>query len=369
MKEYIATLPEDSTKKQKRIVWLDSAKLASIYLVILCHSHAKNMLLISFIGACVIPCFYLLSGLVAKKRKPCVELYHSFCTIMIPYFILYIISYLIQESPFIIKSLLHINKCYSVLTKDVLKSLLGMLIMIDTSYSKMQVGSLWFLPVLFYCRVLYSLVSYFAPCGKKYYIANIVLALLGALLTSPFDSVRTPCLLPVGFREYVFFMLGSFIAPVLLPLMEHYSIKAVMLKLLCGISSVILSVFILKINGSCTVNAFDFGKNIVLCYLCILLGIAGIIALSTVAILPKWTRFFSLNTLIILPFHKALCIPVLKRVLKKALPHFGDKWPPTPYAIILAILALLMCAIPIYLINRYLPIACGKALRKKQNIS
>ena len=136
---------ETTGVKTKRIAYLDMARGIGMILVVLGHVQYLSGDWIRFVTAFHMPLFFLISGILIRKKKEeekqfSVLFHKKLCSIMLPYVIFSLLSFLIESSRMLIKGLDEWNV--------VLRQLFQ-------SCCLQGVSTLWFLPALFMGELLF----------------------------------------------------------------------------------------------------------------------------------------------------------------------------------------------------------------------
>lgn len=357
-KDGVAMLP------QKRIQWIDVAKLIGIYLVILGHINMNCNELTVFIFSFHMPLFFFLSGLTAKKESVSTSFKKSIKSLIIPYVCLYLVNYLYL----VVNSYLrHPEKLEEV---GLLKPLLGMFVGVgyETEISTNICVPLWFLAGLFCCKMLFSLIHNIFS-GKNENIVQIALSVLfvvSAYLLK-INHLFIPFSLGSAFMAYPFFVIGNLFSPRINSLLTNDSNNSpktlfVAVMIIALISTIVLS----SINGRVDVNGMRFGRNVFLFYINAVVGIVFMVVLSNYIKLNKVLNIFAQNTIIILAFHGITTGLLVAPFKKLGMIDVVDEKAilPVTLAVFIALGSLLLNYVPIYIINRFCPWMLGR--KRKQ---
>jgi len=131
-----------------RYFWIDYIKVLAIFAVVLGH---MNTPFTSFIYSWHMPIFYMISGAFLKKEESHkVIILHSFKRLMIPYFVFSVIALIIEVFK---------RKLLDRVPLDVIEQLYGVIFWMDFEHLKASYAFLlWFLPSLFFARLILNYV-------------------------------------------------------------------------------------------------------------------------------------------------------------------------------------------------------------------
>lgn len=276
-------------KNEKRIQWIDSLKLFSIFLVVFGHmiAYSSNLNMIHmYIYSFHVPLFFFISGILYKNSSNFVK--KKFKSLYLPYVfwaLVFIIPYLLFSSG--IKN--------SVLDKgefSFFQLLLGVLYGIGSSIP--QNSPLWFLPTLFLVSIVYNLIDKIIVLNvdKK----NIVLLFAFFIVSLCVLLLDIP-MLPLGLNIVpimsMFFILGVAYSK------KEWLIKSDFFIIVCIFLGMFLSLF----NNEIRVMS-NYYDNFLIFMISSLFSIVGYVSLFN----KKAKKFFLSNigkdTLYILIFHK-----------------------------------------------------------------
>lgn len=350
--------------KPSRIAWLDSAKLLAMLFVAMDHNNFLDDNIDNFILAFTMPTFFFISGMTAKKRSFKEEIKKLYHGLLAPYFLLYIVTYLYSHIKLFVKFIVRPGY-FEEHWFDVPKAFIGMIITANTSFSTMEIRPLWFMPALFWCRLLYCITINIAPCGKRYIIVQFLTSILATIVTIPLGMGTQPFILPMGFRSYIFFAIGNMAFPYLKTVLTQNSHKATLLKIWGAALLLVFTIISTSFNGKGSVSVLLFGKIAPLIYLSAFAGIAFILLTVSIGELPKWTKFYSQNTLILMPFHRFFGLDLVRPICDRLVLGFDSQKETLFEVLCISILAILVSGIPIYIITKYFPFIIGKSAKKR----
>lgn len=320
----------------KRINWIDWGKAFCIYLVIIghCHIDKEDVLWVQFMSSFRIPLFFILSGILSKNALSKKSVIKNAKFLLIPYItfgciiILFhaITSHSLLSFPFYINSL------------DALLS--GM---------NANVGPIWFLPALFFCKILFYIIQEVKKYSIVLYYLIAVISTFSIYIINQ-NRINLPLFMDSGLCAIPFFIIGNKLLKIL-PVKEiknHFKFSIILLPiLLC--TTFIFSYY----NGSINISNCQYGNNIFLFYINAILGCAFIIL--TCILLDNYKNTFittiSYGTIIILGLHG-----IFLSIIQYYIPHFLGYETHT-YNVLtgmaLAFISLLMCYIMILFFDKH----------------
>ena len=161
------------TSHSRRLPFLDYAKAVAITLMVIYHTSAAYPILGSF----RMSTFLFIGGIFAKNKQTPFRnvLLKAIEQLLIPYFLLSIIAFTYcWISPVLHPEIYHTDGFSDIFKKAVV----GIFLMQDkvTSYSFMPCGPLWFLPALFWCRIVFHFWLKMGNLKYKWVLRIILLA-------------------------------------------------------------------------------------------------------------------------------------------------------------------------------------------------
>jgi fucose 4-O-acetylase-like acetyltransferase len=350
----IDNLRFNNANQPKRILWVDFAKVIGIWLVSLGHLHIRADI-IAFIFSFHMPLFFYISGYLEKEYSLKKTLTKGLYGLIIPYIILYGLSFLVWIPSRILwhKELFENTSAIKVLF---LKPILGMLLGVgyDTNYSTMMNIPLWFLVGLFIVKILHKLFLIMAKNNMKIYFSFNVIIILVILLLKHV-SIDLWFSVDSAFLAFPFFSLGYYTHKTTSNkiLLEKLT-RNKMYGLLIATAGAVIAIFLSAVNGRVDINQFNFGNNIFLFYITALFGISMVIGVSIIYCKNRFIiNKIASGTVLILAFHGYAAAPIIRIIgmYSKELPlHIG---------IPISILCTLIMAIPIIFVQKYIPIILG----------
>lgn len=255
---------------KKRIAYIDIAKGIAIWLMIVGHMEISELTRI-YIYSFHMPLFFMMSGMFFKKERSFMEsLKTSTRTLLMPYFIFSFINLSIcWISPY-----LHPELYYEMHGKDVLiAAIKGMFIGSDqiTPTSFMPLGALWFLISLFTIQVISSALSKMIKKDVAFVFIStcISICLFFVIKTNALFSIRSTMMaLP-------FYVWGYYL--------RSFNIQNIPYKDVSSIAMILYFIFIIPLNGFCTIDECIYGKSIILFYLNAVIGTIMVLSLCSTA--------------------------------------------------------------------------------------
>jgi fucose 4-O-acetylase-like acetyltransferase len=352
------------TTSEKRLLWLDYAKLISVAMVAFVHIPLAegDKSWHCFATAIDVNIFFIISGFLAKTESVRTTLKKTKKSLLTPYLCLYLITYtywLQFLSPFL-------PECDDTFLDKFIKPMLGLFIgepAKPSDFYQFTNGSLWFLIGLFLCKIMFSaIVSVFKKATE---LALAVSVLLAITFTYYFAQTDYNLLFSLdsaimGFPLFVFgYYLKRLIDSISLNKFQLLALSAV-----CLVSVWLLSQW----NGEVHISRCIYGRNLAAYYLVAVVGSIGLLAFtmlfSTIRI--PLLLYLGESTILIMAFHTIIfsIIRMLYSVLVGA--NMRDVtiaflnginvW----IALVLVIITVISSLIPIYVINRYFPFVVGK---------
>lgn len=292
---------------KKEYTWINLGRLLGIFSVILGHLWLNNSKVTIYIYSFHMPFFFFLSGFVFKKRKIKDVIIKGFHKLIIPYLLIFPITYvwwLFTTFPS------HPELYENTVMDKFVKPLLGFFIANgrDTSISIMPNKPLWFLPSLFFTRIIFS----FFISQKNILHFLFVFFILGCTYFINKTSFFIPFGITPVFPMYLFFLLGYLSRDIY----KYITSFNKYLLFLVGILISVIFFFICQLNGRVDVASLYLGK-IYLFYINSFLEIIGLmfILISLECFEKKVVMFRILysNTLLIMAF-QGIFISIVNRV-------------------------------------------------------
>lgn len=346
---------------KKRLNYFDMAKGIGIFLVILGHLQGEYFFSLSpvFSPLCVwifsfhMPLFFIISGMLINYKNDTEKdlktlIFKRFKSIGVPYLWFSLFYFLAVVFAYIkgnigIDTL--ITQVYYVL------SLYGMSV-------------LWFLPALFMGEVLFLfLIKKFG--GKVTAIIVTALTTLAEMFNLllkkvPGDTVlrRGLCELATTFLRPIF--VCSFVALGYLIFSFFKNHEKINIKeLALGIVMIVANFFLHKLNGSVDFRSLVFG-NILLYYVCALLGSVGLILLCKNIPNIKPVSTFGASSLIVMAVHNNETVLYYSMKLAMYVNQFVTRARGYISYLVIVLAILVFCDIMMYLINHFFGFIIGK---------
>lgn len=324
----------------KRVNWIDWAKVIGIYFVVLGHTqfNASNMMYKDLIYSFHMPLFFILSGYLFNIGSDFSNFVKkNVISLIIPYILLNLIVFAIFYL-----SRYYLNELsFSQLKTPIYSFLIG--------HGHAPAGPTWFLICLFFVRIysffilklktVYQTVILFASPIIAYIIAyqlkiDIYFAIDSSLVALPF------------------FMIGYYLKKYNTLDCVNSSYK----QLVFVIISFIVLLFLCSIQGRVDIHACNFGNYPILYYPQTLIGSFMIIMFSMLfnKIENKFIKNISSGTLIILAFH-----PHMPYWIYRITNHFYPIQINLTNNIIISVLIILILYYPILFVKKYFPVLIG----------
>lgn len=340
-----------TVSQTNRILWVDYARLIGIYLVILGHLNLRSNGINAFINSFHMQLFFLLGGF-CFNRSDFLSIFKKSCRgLLIPYVFFYIVCY-----PYWAAKKYFQDHLEMTVINYVIKPFLGFLygVVYDTECSFMVIGAAWFLLALFFIRLFAALILKLP--NPLQLLAVVGSASLGFVLNSL--GIMLPFSINVSLLCVPIFLCGYYAKSAINRYLLISSWSKIIVIAVCICCLYTLS----SENGMFHVSDGVFGNVIWLYYINALLG-GGIIILIS-SLFTKENRFLlflSKNTIIIMFFEVYAFAPfkiLMQRVL--SVPYGVQDFMPLWMGGLIALISLCLCAIPCYIINRWLPWCIGR---------
>lgn len=351
---------------QTRLKYFDMAKGIGIFLVILGHFQGDYFYSLSpvFSPLCVwifsfhMPLFFIISGMLIRYKNDTekdmrVLVSRRFRGIMVPYLWFSLFYYLMVVFAFIkgnIGTETLLTQGYYVL------SLYGMSV-------------LWFLPALFMGELLFLfIIKRFG--GKVTAVIVTALTTIASTLNFLLKKVSCETILSERLCELAVTLLRpifvcSFVALgyLIFSFFKHYE-KINFIELAIGLAMIIANIFLHKLNGSVDFRSLVMG-NLLLYYICALLGSIGLILICKNIPDIKPISFFGASSLIVMAVHNNETILYLGMKLAMYVNQFVTRAKGYISYLTVLLVVLAFCIIMIYLINHFFGFIIGKPRNKK----
>lgn len=358
----------------KRLKYFDMAKGIGVFLVLLGHLQGDSFFSLSpyvlpfctWIFSFHMPLFFIISGMLINYKKDSDKdmstlISRRFKGIMVPY-LWFSLFYFLVVVVALFKGTIKINTL--LVQAWYVISLYGM-------------NVLWFLPTLFLGEILF-LYIYKRFAGKITAIFITTLTTIASTLNFLLDrfepetafverltELATVILRPVFACSFI--ALGFFIFSLLKQREKFNS-----LELLAGVAMTIANVFLHRLNGGVDFRSLVF-NNLLLYYVCALLGSVGLILICKNVPDIKPVSAFGASSLIVMAVHNNETVLYLGLKLSMIVNQYITRARGyISYALVVLVI-LLYCVIMIYLINRFFgfiiakPSPFDKIIENKKN--
>jgi fucose 4-O-acetylase-like acetyltransferase len=337
-----------------RILWIDFAKVAGIWLVALGHMPIDAYLLI-IIYSFHIPLFFFLSGYLEKDKKIWESLIIGVKTLIIPYVILYALNYLWSFPYFLLRNPEFVKEVtiYNVLIEPLLGMLFGE--GRNTTISSMINPVLWFLIGLFLVKMIHAVLRRITKNLVVYALgAFIILGIAYVLKRQNIDLLFS---VDSALMAFPFFSIGYLLKQKhLLEWLGDTQTKFLLRNIVLVVAGFTLLAIVAPFNGQTDVNSFNYGKNIVLYYIFACIGILSVLLLSSLyKHLNKVITILAGGTIVIMAFHRNI-FGLLYRIF--GVDTDGSLINPATGGL-LALANILLFVIPLIIIKKYFPILTG----------
>lgn len=253
---------------QHRIHWIDWSKCILIYFVVLAHYGGIPSFVDNWICAFHMPAFFMISGFLHKELPLTVSLQKNVKRLLIPALLFSLICWAHTIAVDIIKQI------PLTMDENFYKPLLG-LIRYDRPNAMPQCGVIWFLEVLFICKLVIDYVGRYRSERVLIYISIVCIILTGFIYWCNLNDKSWSFLLQRSFASFPFVAIG-YIAKRNELLNKFRQIG--------WLPFVFASLYIIgvMVNGRVGIASWRFGHSIMLYY-----GIALLGCLSFFSIIKK----------------------------------------------------------------------------------
>lgn len=339
--------PQQSTN----IYFLNVAKTIAIFLMALAHLPIPERLY-AFINSFHMPLFFLISGYLLSVSDISFKTFlkKKITTLLLPYYFFVLVTFLFW---------FFIGRKFGndLLTEySLTKYLTGAVLAIPAKEFMGFNLPIWFLPSLFCTELIFYAVNRFF---KKYaFLFSLALFALGVFIRE-IELFRFPYGLDVSMFSLLFVNLGYWLREK--GLVEKYIVcrRSVLLKTFVLLLTLLLTLFISDFNGSVLMYQCYF-NNYALFFAGALSGIVCTLYLASMVPFSPLFNFFGRNTILILAFH------LMTFSLIKGIQYFlfglplelaEEYW---YINILYVIIAFILLAPIIYLVNKYTPFLLGR---------
>lgn len=261
---------------QKRLLWIDTAKVIGIFLMILGHRNLLDINSTKVIFSFHMPLFFIISGMFWKNINLDKTIKSISKTLLLPFTIIALIWCVVYVC-FYIKNGLPFS--------NLLPYILGTYI----SPGKNWGG--YFCPLCIYSWFLYALsiiriVASLCKSKKIMVIVSIVLLCIDLIVVIPFCG-NLPLALDSAFLAFPFFTIGH-IGAEYFKKCFHVGMEAIIMLI-----SLLLVILFAMMNGTVDINMNKYGNNVLIFILCGIVGSIMIFSLSKIVckLLGRHTLF------------------------------------------------------------------------------
>lgn len=345
----------------KRLYYFDMAKGIGVFLVLLGHLQGDTFFSLApfvlpfctWIFSFHMPLFFIIAGMLIRYKDDCSKdmkllVSRRFKGIMIPYLWFSLFYFLVVVFAFI-KGSIKINT---------------LLVQAWYVISMYGMNVLWFLPALFFGEILFlyiikrfggkvtaiivtaltTIASTLNFLLSKLSLETAVAERLSELATTILRPIFACSFIALGFFIYSFFK-------------EHD--KADFKELGIGILMTLANIFLHKINGGVDFRSLVMG-NVLLYYVCALLGSVGLILICKNLPNIKPITFFGVNSLIVMGVHNNETILYLGLKLSMIVNQYITRARGYISYLLVVLVITAFCIVMIYLINKFFGFMVGK---------
>lgn len=249
----------------KRYIWIDIARLFSMFMIITGHIPCYENEILSYITTFHVAIFFILSGYLYHPQTFKNEMKKSFKSLIVPYFILGLINCFYWSILYTCVEKISIISNFEQFTIELLTFSIGL----------PMIGPLWFLVVLFLLRItmikslnMYTFLFYSLICCMVAYLINVYFP--DSMFFAPLDY----------FLALPFFTIG-FIMQKNDKFVERILVLPPTFKIFLLCISLVLSLMIFQYQGGNNMSKHDYGVNIITFYICAVCGSLGIFIFSS----------------------------------------------------------------------------------------
>ena len=346
---------------KKRIAYLDIARGIGMILVVMGHVEYVNSTLRQFISAFHMPLFFLISGILIwerqeEKRNLQELIKHKLRSIMLPYAVFSLLSFVVEGSRIAIKGLAQ----WHIVFRQLYQSL-----------CLQGVSTLWFLPALFMSELLFVGIRKKAKKGWTIAVLAVILVPVVYLNTLEKNIYQMYAgnlawellhdVLSMILRNLfctVFVAGGYYLSRYILP-----SLDKVWQTFSCLMAFVILTALSIPMNWGVDLRYMNIGKPLfflasAFCGSLMILFLSRLLAVLPIKAFLAPLEFYGRNSLIIMVTHMDFRVLYCSIRLAGLVQRIWNQ--PVLYCCCILIFVFLI-EIPIILfINRYIPMILGK---------
>lgn len=335
------------SETQDRIEWIDIAKGIGILFVIFAHIQSTSQALVNYIYSFHMPLFFFISGYLFSDKK--YKTIKDFAkkkarTLLIPYFIFSILSYLYW-------TFIQIRMGDDIKHPDLFRAFIGIFYSDPNHHFMSYNVALWFLTCLFSTEILFFFVKRKIENKHHLLISLVIFSIIG-YLSSLFEPFRLPWGMDVALSAIVFYGIGY--------LFKNADKTYNLLQKIPKIPVILLSLPIGWILGQMNQEidmASNYFRNYFLFYFGAFFGIFGWISVSYLIKESFILSYLGKNSLIIFGLHLKVPSDFL---IHKILRVNAETINADLYSSIDTIITLLILIPVIWIINRFFPFIIGQ---------
>ena len=332
-------------EEQRRILWIDQLRGIALFFVVVGHV-ALPPRIKSVIYSFHMPLFFIISGLTLNNEKiqkiPLREYVKDKAKkLILPYFWMSFLVFPLWYFTF------HV---ISHSSRTIYQVILGILFGNDVIFYTSTSNALWFLLVLFFAEILYTVIIKLTHGDKK---KTTILMTISAITGYLQNGIGCIWHMNVAFTAVVFLYIGKLLMDLYKKHTEFFESKRDIKKYRIIFGLMVVGCISHICNGRISMTANKFGRVVVLFYITSCCFSIAIMLVTMV--LPKlnFLNYIGRNTLLYVGCH----IPVIK-FFEKA---YSDIFDVEIYAVLLAGGVYLGMMSICWLSNKYFPYVCGKA--------
>lgn len=322
-----------------RIKWVDIFRGILIIFVILSHQKGTPSIYYTFFNTFFLTGFFFVSGYLYKDRSLKEFIINRVFSLLIPWILLSIIEILVNRG-LMVSIINDINN----LKEPITNIIMGL--------------SIWFLPCLFVTELYFIIITKIIKKENIRLIILILLSIVGLVIMTP--GVKCFFHYDVALFMLLFYTIGYIYRK------YETQIKEKICKNIVLIIAIIIYLVIRILDFVCLRTQIDLATskigNIPIYIISAILGILIVYIISNKGSARKnrILIFLGQNTLLYYPLHLKVMVTLDKVLLQLNLSDYI-------YCFVNTLLTIVILAIPVIFINKYIPILSGKYKLKKNN--
>jgi hypothetical protein len=241
----------------------------------------------------------------------------------------------------------------------IVKPLIGMALGIgrDTDFSIMIDVPLWFLPALFFVKIIHNISWHANKYNKHFYRISVIAAIIISLFLR-YMNLDLPFSISHAWLFFPFFSMGYLLKKGngMVKVEKNPNIYPF---LILGVIGFFLLTCFAQINGRTDISEWNYGKDILLFYAKGLLGIISSVFLSQAyRCYNKYIMIIASGTIVIMALHE---IPtrLILRIVRLITQQGDDLSVHILVGILVSVIVVLSFILPIIIIKKYFPILLG----------